>query len=402
MKTKRKGMSLIVLIITVIVIIILAAVVILTISKNNPIESAREATFKEDVRNFQTALALSVSKDSVKKHINRNEKFNATEYDKIKEYIPSFTKKYDGKFIIKDDELLYLNTVTEIELKWLTDLGLKANEKTAAQKISENPSEYYGEFVTNYITGNSNIDDNTKWKIFYSDTKNVYLIAADYIRDFNVPSVKRTDSQGKVTEYKPYANGWYKIAPTVIEAYKGSEDITDSKLQALNSSYFEYLSQNNIISENDNMKAVAYIMDKEAWKSFAGEKAEYAIGSPTIEIFLNSYKEKYSNETALYYIETDSARGYKISKDGKNTWPMASIGLPVNDDTYTIKDTDKASNMWLASPYAFAGDSGLIVISADNCFSYCTYTNGTVGFRPLVCLKSEISLKEVEGGYQIQ
>ena len=52
-RLKRKGISLIVLIITIIVVIILASIVILTISKNNPIKSAKEAVFKEDVRNFQ-------------------------------------------------------------------------------------------------------------------------------------------------------------------------------------------------------------------------------------------------------------------------------------------------------------------------------------------------------------
>ena len=44
--TEKKGISLIVLIITIIVIIILAAAVILTITKNNPVSSAKEATFK--------------------------------------------------------------------------------------------------------------------------------------------------------------------------------------------------------------------------------------------------------------------------------------------------------------------------------------------------------------------
>ena len=48
-------------------IIILAAAVILTLSKNNPIESAREATFKEDVRAFQDELALSISKEYIQK-----------------------------------------------------------------------------------------------------------------------------------------------------------------------------------------------------------------------------------------------------------------------------------------------------------------------------------------------
>ena len=61
--THKRGISLIVLIVTIIVVIILAAVVILTITKNNPVESAKEATFKEDVRNFQDELARTVVKE---------------------------------------------------------------------------------------------------------------------------------------------------------------------------------------------------------------------------------------------------------------------------------------------------------------------------------------------------
>ena len=42
----KKGISLIVLIITIIVVIILAATVIFALTKNNPVDSAKEATFK--------------------------------------------------------------------------------------------------------------------------------------------------------------------------------------------------------------------------------------------------------------------------------------------------------------------------------------------------------------------
>ena len=60
--THKRGISLIVLIITIIVIIILAAAVILTISKNNPVSSAKEATFKEDMSNIQDELSMYISK----------------------------------------------------------------------------------------------------------------------------------------------------------------------------------------------------------------------------------------------------------------------------------------------------------------------------------------------------
>ena len=59
--THKKGILLIVLIITIIAIIILAAAVILTISENNPVSSAKEATFKE----YVTAMKRDLVKTSV-------------------------------------------------------------------------------------------------------------------------------------------------------------------------------------------------------------------------------------------------------------------------------------------------------------------------------------------------
>ncbi len=70
----KKGISLIVLIITIIVVIILAAVVIITINKNNPVESAKEATFKEDVKSFQDDLALTVAKEYTDKQGQRTQR----------------------------------------------------------------------------------------------------------------------------------------------------------------------------------------------------------------------------------------------------------------------------------------------------------------------------------------
>ena len=64
--TQRRGISLIVLIVTIIVVIILAAAVILTISKNNPVESAREARFKEDIRSIQDELSMYLSSEYTK------------------------------------------------------------------------------------------------------------------------------------------------------------------------------------------------------------------------------------------------------------------------------------------------------------------------------------------------
>ena len=59
---KKKGISLIVLVITIVVIIILAAAVILSLGKNNPINSAKEAKVKTTIDNFKSDLLMSISK----------------------------------------------------------------------------------------------------------------------------------------------------------------------------------------------------------------------------------------------------------------------------------------------------------------------------------------------------
>lgn len=125
---KKKGISLIVLIITIIVIIILAAAIILTITKNNPMSSAKEATFKTDIRNFQDSLAMYIGKEVSVDYYGNREKITVIDnLDDMDKYISGYNKKkYSDKLGIEDDELVYFpDKVTKDEKKWLDDLGIK-------------------------------------------------------------------------------------------------------------------------------------------------------------------------------------------------------------------------------------------------------------------------------------
>ena len=142
-----------VLIITVIVVIILAATVILTITKNNPITTAKEATFKSDIRSFQDELSMYISNQILKDYYANREKETTSEepdIDEMKKYILSFTNKYEGKLGIEKDELVYFtNKVTETEKKWLDDLGIKP----AGYLIAEAHEECFmwsGDTITGY------------------------------------------------------------------------------------------------------------------------------------------------------------------------------------------------------------------------------------------------------------
>ena len=151
-KLTHKGVSLIILIFTIIVIIILASVIILTISKNNPIESAKEAQFKEDIRTFQYELNLYISKEYAVTSGKRDKKIDALDFEKIKEYIPSFSEKYRGKFVIQDDEIRYTNKIVEKEKEYLKELNIKEIEPLLPEGYTE--LEYIESTGTQYIDTN--------------------------------------------------------------------------------------------------------------------------------------------------------------------------------------------------------------------------------------------------------
>ena len=122
-KINKKGISLIVLIITIIVVIILAAVVILTLSKNNPIESAKEATFKEDIYNFKNELEVYKAKisrngeDVTKLYANKDSDPSITDV------ITSITRKYMDKLEVREGKLVYVGK-DKTEYILAKDMGL--------------------------------------------------------------------------------------------------------------------------------------------------------------------------------------------------------------------------------------------------------------------------------------
>jgi hypothetical protein len=102
----RKGISLIVLVITIIVIIILAGTVILSLSKNNPILSAQEATFKNDMDSVQNGITMYITS----KYAQTLGGFDVNSMNgEISTYIPNMTK-YDSTFDVVKGKLIYTGT----------------------------------------------------------------------------------------------------------------------------------------------------------------------------------------------------------------------------------------------------------------------------------------------------
>ena len=141
--THKRGISLIVLIVTIIVIIILAAAVILTITKNNPVSSAKEATFKEDMTSIQDELSMYLSKKYTDNPTSFEKLSVNLSGDSMVTELPS-TKKYKEKVSVIKGKLVWNGeTENNTEYKWFSEVTDGATKKSESvrsewkEKIAE-------------------------------------------------------------------------------------------------------------------------------------------------------------------------------------------------------------------------------------------------------------------------
>ena len=302
-----------------------------------------------------------------------------------------------------------------IENKYKVATPVNANTIASATD-TEKANNYYGKSV-NYTSTNGV----TGWKIFYAgkmtdatdETNNIYLIADDYVDVAKLPI--GTDTSGNPVGSAP-ANtrtDYPKAAPlnNIMDAYStGSARITTDTIKKLNKSFFidkQYTGVENS-TVNPNMKAVAYMLDTTAWSTFKDNnednngKADYAIGGPTLEMLFKSYNQKHPGKN--YEAQATSATGYQLRVNG-GTWEDCTDSnsdyLDSSDSLYVLPRSKGADAMWLAIPSANNANFVLYVrygggVGNDG------YGNNYNGFRPLVCLKSNVQLQESGDGFSIK
>ena len=303
------------------------------------------------------------------------------------------TVTIDGKSFTVDENGTVEVSKYETSILSASDIAAKTDK-----------TKIYGAKVTGYTLPSGTTTD-VGWKIFYADNSNIYLIADNYVERTNLPySTNGTTA----TSNKPndglssYARTAY-FSNILNDYVTGSARITDNKLKALNNDYFN---TKGFTSTNSNMKSVAYMMDTTAWNSkFKGNKAEYAIGGPTVELLFKSYKGKYGTTYESQAIESSDKTntGYQIRKTSKDTWAnYVSSMLTTNDSLYVITSQTNALAYWLASPSAYSTSDVMIVYFYGE-VNHNSYNYNSYGFRPLVCLQSNVTLEKVsDTEYAIQ
>ena len=430
--THKHGISLITLVITIIVVIILATAVVMSLNNNNVLTNASSARYTTDLDTMQSYLELAIQKVTSKHQgtllLNSDEvAMDAT--SNVKDTKGTITWEstdignLSGKIIFDEgtdtDTTFYTGYKLPVygsETKWYVDENGKLILQTGsriygadkvpntkpnsssginATTISKNPQKYYGAYV-NYTTTNT-LSENYKWRIFYATNSNIYLIASNYVSVADLPATTKGNKPTNTNTFYPKAASF----TNVINDYTGSASIAED-MKWFNKDYFD----KNYTSTNSNMKAVAYLLDKSIWTDkFKGNGADYVVGGPSLEIVLTSYNQS-TNQSNMYQSRAENSTGYKMSDDSGTNWKFYSSSsskyLTKVANLYRINSTSNAYAYWISSPSA---RNSYILVDVDYS-GYVTsydYNLTYIGFRPLICLKSDISLKEIEEGksYQI-
>ena len=152
---------------------------------------------------------------------------------------------------------------------------------------------------------------------------------------------------------------------------------------------------------NPNEQAAAWLCDPSKWTAYCDtDKANYAIGGPSVEMYVKSYNQTHGDDALGCQYQTNDVPGYiyKVNNTIQNG------GWYTNNDTldysmtyksmYCGQNGKKTGAWWLASPSA-RDSSNVCVVSGGNANLCHSISSNDYGVSPLVSLKSSF-IPEVE------
>lgn len=264
--------------------------------------------------------------------------------------------------------------------------------ETATGKVT---SEYYGDYIDYGIDLNNDGDTSNDWKIFYNDGTYTYIIPSNSILLNKVPDISGIQKLSNNSNYLAYFENSY-LTEDMKELQGNSQGrfmLGDYKLEA----------------NKESSKAVSILLNTENWTTFVNEYADYAIGGPTLQMWIASWNEKYNDNIEIRVAEN----GYEVKLDDASNW-SAAIDMKdkegYTNELYFPKFTDTSGNTrcnyWLSSPGQQAGSvlptADIYQITDEEGQSiYATYYGMGGGFRPVVSLKANQNLVKENGVWNI-
>ncbi len=265
--------------------------------------------------------------------------------------------------------------------------------------------ESYGDYVDYPIDLNEDGNTTNDWRIFYNDGEHIFIIAADYVKsdseylDLSAAEMYRLADDSNYSG-EIYSVNWDNNGSTLINGGHSSinQDVANLFM------YNKYLSYNST-SSNINAKATASLLNVTAWDGFIDSEGygQYAIGGPTLEMWVASYNSK--GYTPLYIGVGDT--GYLIGNTENPTTTNCDFRDDQNsgykDSLYILDDKNDINNCtayWLASP-SNGGSSVMNYVHYVDCVSVAYSRVNACSVRPLVCLNSEVTAEYENGVWNL-
>ena len=259
-----------------------------------------------------------------------------------------------------------------------------------AQMVANEPSKYYGLKVTDYTSQNGQND----WKIFYSDGEHIFLITGDYI---NTAEKDRISTETGMTK-----SGY--------NAYWSSKQV----LQTIDSKVLTRFKATGYTLQSgyDSSKRVSTLLNANNWTSYLDKelnesrKAEYAIGSPTVEMWMESWNKRYP--TDLIYCNNTNIIGYYVGTGINPTSRYISNSIMSKKEGYENKlyyphrsTYNESYGYWIASPST--SDTSFVLrvlysgrVGYENSTAYGDYDYSRLSVRPVVSLNTGVTVNATD------
>ena len=399
LKENTRGITLIALVITIIVLIILASVSIAMLTGENGIlnkaTTAKERTLEAEDEE-KVKLAVLAARDN-------NGKFSKELLkEELKKYGLTGTDSEDGTTTITANGKTYtIDSEGNVTSKTATENDdNEGMNNITAQMVAEHPETYYGLKVTNYTSTNGQND----WRIFYSDGTHIFLITGDYIEASKVDIEKTKMTRISGAKYIIYWSNWPQMQKMNHNELFNIENAFDID----NSTY-------------TNAKCISTLLNTENWTEFLDKKdgsgkASYAIGGPTVEMWMKSWNEKYPETNEKYkkqqlLCNKISSIGYLVgiglSSEIANSVSISSINELDGYNYSTLYYPQKGGihdgnhylkQYWMASPvHDINGHDNVSILTAVN-YGYIGFFQNmnSSGLRPVIALKPGVTLNLAE------
>ena len=452
MKRNKRGITLIALIITVIVLLILAGVTMsFVVGDNGVVTQAQKAKIrteeeeaKEEIEievvgcyNDSGEIDLGLLNESLKK--KGGVSFKKTGESDFVELKDGAEGEEGNQIESLPVTLKYKDVEIEITGEYTGGVDKPILGTLITEAVKGDDYSGYGKYVDYGLDLNGDDDTTNDWRIFYVGTDNtvegkipqerVFLIAADYVPKDSCDALKSALASSHLHVDSSETGQTYKWVDDIPDYHCNDNHNLTLNSEKDQCSFPEIFMPSTTYCENNNhyycsshtsninSKCASALQCTGNWSSFKTGYADYAIGGPTLEMWVASWNQKHGTEKTLY------ANGNENSDDKEGYYVGDHDGC--TDEYYYVDDYDGYSDSlyfphhegeslelfdvsddysgdrdgyvtcyayWLASPSA-GMSSNMMCVDCNGLVSDTSCNYDCCGVRPVVSLKPRVKVE---------